>query len=182
MKGEMVPGSIRNGSGLLTGLLRCGHCGRKLNVHRRPDGRAQYACHNANVDHGRKKRISLGNLRIDAAVSAEVLALIAPLGLDAAPQAIAGRDRTGTQRLHQIELLLEQACCEAARAHRQYDAVDPLCDVGKNVAAGAFFLEIAPLMAVWRHISSLVFLDLLASSHKLEAQQCSTDYSLRRGR
>lgn len=59
---------------------------------------------------------------------------------------------------------------------------DPLCDVGKNVAAGAFFLEIAPLMAVWRHISSLVFLDLLASSHKLEAQQCSTDYSLRRGR
>jgi hypothetical protein len=37
-------------------------------------------------------------------------------------------------------------------------------------------------MAVWSHISSLVFLDLLASSHKLEAQQCSTDYSLRRGR
>lgn len=125
MKGEMVPGSIRNGSGLLTGLLRCGHCGRKLKVHHRPEGRARYACHNANVNHGRKKCISFGNLRIDAAVSAEVLALIAPLGLDAALQAIADRDRSGTERLEQIELALEQARYEAARAHRQYDAVDP---------------------------------------------------------
>lgn len=125
MKGEMVPGSIRNGSGLLTGLLRCGHCGRKLKVHHRPDGRARYACHNANVNHGRKKCISFGNFRIDAAVSAEVLALIAPLGLDAALQAIADRDRAGTERLQQIELALEQARFEAARAHRQYDAVDP---------------------------------------------------------
>jgi excisionase family DNA binding protein len=53
------------------------------------------------------------------------LALIAPLGLDAALQAIADRERTGTERLRQIELALEQARYEAARAHRQYDAVDP---------------------------------------------------------
>jgi DNA invertase Pin-like site-specific DNA recombinase len=32
MKGAMVPGSVRNGGGLLAGLLRCGHCGRKLKV------------------------------------------------------------------------------------------------------------------------------------------------------
>jgi len=32
MKGEMVKGSVRNGGGLLVGLLRCGHCGRKLKV------------------------------------------------------------------------------------------------------------------------------------------------------
>ena len=30
MKGEMVKGSVRNGGGLLVGLLRCGRCGRKL--------------------------------------------------------------------------------------------------------------------------------------------------------
>jgi len=64
-------------------------------------------------------------LRIDAAVSAEVLALIAPLGLDAALQANADRERAGMERLRQIELALEQARYEAARAHRQYDAVDP---------------------------------------------------------
>src|SRR5260370_36714507 len=64
-------------------------------------------------------------MRIDAAVAAEVLSLIAPLGLDAALQAIADRERAGTERLRQIELALEQSRYETARAHRQYDAVDP---------------------------------------------------------
>jgi excisionase family DNA binding protein len=127
MKGEMVPGSVRKGGGLLIGLLRCGHCGRKLKVlHNGPRGVARYVCNDASVNHGRRtKCISFGNLRIDAAVSAEVLALIAPLGLDAALQAIADREHVGTERLQQIELALEQARYEAARAHRQYDAVDP---------------------------------------------------------
>ena len=86
MKGEMVPGSVRNGGGLLIGLLRCGHCGRKLKVlHNGPRGVARYVCNDASVNHGRRtKCIAFGNMRIDAAVSAEVLSLIAPLGLDAA--------------------------------------------------------------------------------------------------
>src|SRR5229473_5900210 len=127
MKGEMVPGSVRNGGGLLIGLLRCGHCGRKLKVlHNGPRGVARYLCNDATVNHGRRtKCIAFGNIRIDAAVSAEVLSLIAPLGLDAALQAIADREHAATERLRQIELALEQARYEAARAHRQYDAVDP---------------------------------------------------------
>src|SRR5580704_12105786 len=44
MKGTMVAGSVRKGGGLLVGLLRCGHCGRKLKVlhHARRDTR--YIC------------------------------------------------------------------------------------------------------------------------------------------
>jgi excisionase family DNA binding protein len=127
MKGEMVPGSVRNGGGLLVGLLRCGHCGRKLKVqHNGLRGVARYLCNDAAVNHGRRtKCIAFGNMRIDAAVSAEVLSLIAPLGLEAALQAITDRERDGTQRLRQIELALEQARYEAARSHRQYDSVDP---------------------------------------------------------
>jgi hypothetical protein len=64
-------------------------------------------------------------MRIDAAVSAEVLSLVAPLGLEAALQAITDRERDGTQRLRQIELALEQARYEAARSQRQYNTVDP---------------------------------------------------------
>jgi excisionase family DNA binding protein len=64
-------------------------------------------------------------LRIDAAVSAEVLRVIAPLGLDAAIQTIAIRERCGTEQLRQRELALQQARYKAARAHRQYDACDP---------------------------------------------------------
>jgi excisionase family DNA binding protein len=127
MKGGMVPGSVRNGGGLLVGLLRCGHCGRKLKVHHNGlRGVARYLCNDADVNHGRRtKCIAFGNVRIDAAVSTEVLALIAPLGLEAALEAIADRERDGSQRLRQIELALEQGRYEAARSHRQYDAIDP---------------------------------------------------------
>ena len=127
MKGAIVPGSVRNGGGLLVGLLRCGHCGRKLKVHHNGlRGVARYLCNDADVNHGRRtKCIAFGNMRIDAAVSAEVLSLIAPLGLEAALQVVTERERDGTQRLRQIELALEQAHYEAARSHRQYDAVDP---------------------------------------------------------
>src|ERR1700739_1732007 len=126
MKGEMVPGSVRNGGGLLVGLLRCGHCGRKLKVQHNGHGVARYQCNDAAVNHGRRTKCSsFGNMRIDAAVSAEVLSLIAPLGREAALQAITDREREGAQRLGQIELALEHARYEAARSHRQYDAVDP---------------------------------------------------------
>jgi len=127
-RGEIVPGSVRNGGGLLGGLLRCGHCGRKLRVvqHNKSHGIARYVCNDAAENHGvRSSCIAFGNLRIDAAVSAEVLQVIAPLGLDAALQTVTERECAGTEQLRYRELALEQARYEAARAHRQYDAVEP---------------------------------------------------------
>jgi excisionase family DNA binding protein len=125
-RGEIVPGSVRNGGALLAGLLRCGHCGRKLHVVHHSVGGARYVCNSAMINHGQRTPcIAFGNLRIDAAVSAEVLRVIAPLGLEAALDAIAERDHAGLERLRQQELALQQARFEAARAHRQYNAVDP---------------------------------------------------------
>jgi hypothetical protein len=55
-----------------------------------------------------------------------VASLIAPLGQEAALQAITDRERDGTQRPRQIELALEHGrVMKRARSHRQYDAVDP---------------------------------------------------------
>src|ERR1700752_4093113 len=132
MKGTMVAGSVRKGGGLLVGLLRCGHCGRKLKVlhHARRDTR--YIC-NAEMDYASdKKCISFSNMRVDAAVSAEVLRAISPLAIEAALQLIADRERAGAERLRQSELALEQARYEATHARRQYDAVDP----GNRLVAG----------------------------------------------
>jgi excisionase family DNA binding protein len=127
MKGAMVPGLVRNGGGLLVGLLRCGHCGRKLRVqHNGLRGVARYVCNDADINHAaRTKCIAFGNMRIDAAVAAEALRVISPLALDAALQLIADRERAGAERLRHSELALEQARYEANRARRQYDAVDP---------------------------------------------------------
>src|SRR3954468_22931313 len=111
MKGAMVPGSVRNGGGVLVGLLRCGHCGRKLKVqHNGLRGVARYVCNDADVNHAaRTKCIAFGNMRVDAAVATEVLRVISPLALDAALQLIADHERSGTERLRQSELALEQA-------------------------------------------------------------------------
>jgi len=127
MKGAMVPGSVRNGGGLLVGLLRCGHCGRKLTVqHNGLRGVARYLCNGAKVNHAaRDKCITFGNMRIDAAVSAEVLGAISPLAMEAAVAAIAERERVSTDCIDQLEAALEQARYEAARAGRQYDKVEP---------------------------------------------------------
>jgi DNA invertase Pin-like site-specific DNA recombinase len=127
MKGAMVPGSVRNGGGLLAGLLRCGHCGRKLKVrHNGLRGVARYFCNDASVNHATKEKcIAFGNMRIDAAVSAEILRVISPFAIDAAIAVVADRERAGTGRITQLELALEQARYEAARAQRQYDAVEP---------------------------------------------------------
>lgn len=127
MKGAMVPGSVRNGGGLLAGLLRCGHCGRKLTVqHNGNRGVARYLCNGASVNHAaRDKCITFGNMRVDAAVSAEVLRAISPLATEAALVAIAEHERVGFERIAHLELALEQARFEAARAGRQYNAVEP---------------------------------------------------------
>jgi len=125
MKGTMVAGSVRKGGGLLVGLLRCSHCGRKLKVLHHAHRDTRYIC-NREMDYASdKKCIAFSNLRIDAAVSAEVLRVISPLAIEAASQVIADRERAGAERLRQSELALQQARYEATHARRQYDAVDP---------------------------------------------------------
>jgi excisionase family DNA binding protein len=125
MKGAMVPGSVRNGSGLLVGLLRCGHCGRKLKVHHNERRGARYVCTTDIANLSNKNCIAFSNMRIDAAVSAEVLCAVSPLAMEAALRLIADREEAGVERLRQCELALEQARYEATHARRQYDAVDP---------------------------------------------------------
>jgi len=128
MKGEMVRGSLRRGEALLAGLLRCGHCGRKLHVgYSGSTGDvSRYFCRGAQLNHGTAgKCISFGALRIDRAVGAEVLHLLKPLGIEAALRAIEQQAVQDDSKRRHLELALEQARFEAARAHRQYDAVDP---------------------------------------------------------
>ena len=117
-------GSIRRGSTLLNGLLRCGHCGRKLSVGY-GKGSSRYYCHGRTHLHGGKLCISFGALRVDESVSAEVLRQIQPMGVEAALSAIEARESETNDVRRQVELALEQAGYESNRAQRQYHAVDP---------------------------------------------------------
>ena len=95
---------------------------------------ARYVCTTDIANLSNKNCIAFSNMRIDAAVSAEVLRAVSPLAMEGALQLIADHEQAGAERLRQCELALEQARYEAMHARRQYDAVDPLCGVRKNVA------------------------------------------------
>ena len=120
--GATVKGAVRRGELLLAGLLRCGHCSRKLQVgYGGKTGR--YFC--VRTTHGTERCISIGGFSSDRAVGAEVLRILKPLGIDAAVKALKVEtdETSATQR--QLALALQQARYGATHARRQYDAVDP---------------------------------------------------------
>ena len=119
-----VKGAVRRGELLLPGLLRCGHCGRKLHVSY--SGKlGRYSCYGARTNHGTARCISISGLSIDSAVGAEVLRVLKPLGIEAAVKAIETQTGRTSAAQRQLELSLQQARYEVAHARRQYDAVDP---------------------------------------------------------
>jgi DNA invertase Pin-like site-specific DNA recombinase len=124
MSSALARGAAREGELLLPGLLRCGHCGRKLHVHY--GGKlGRYNCYGARANHGTERCISVSGLSIDAAIAKEVLRLLKPLGIEAAVQAIEAQSSQTTAAERQLELSLQQARYEASHARRQYDAIDP---------------------------------------------------------
>jgi excisionase family DNA binding protein len=127
MKGLMVRGAVRRGPSLLPGLLRCGHCGRRLHVsYSGVRGYVpRYSCRGAAINHGTDRCIAFGGLRVDEAIRREVLRVLTPGAIDAACRlADSGAQERAAVR-HAVELELREARYEAERARRQYDAVEP---------------------------------------------------------
>ena len=125
--GSLTRGAARRGEGLLAGLLRCGHCGRRVHVaYSGVKGKCvRYSCRGARLNHGTNNWcIAFGGLRVDAAVATEVLRLLRPLGIEAALKAVGMREQEHADARHHAELALTQARYEADLARRQYDAVD----------------------------------------------------------
>lgn len=125
---DPIQGSVRRGEALLVGLLRCGHCGCKLYVIYAGDQGAvgRYHCRGKSTVNPTAKCIGFGAGRVDAAVCAEVLQRLQPLGIEAALQAVETQERAGDDVRRHVGLALEQARYEASLARRQYDSVDPL--------------------------------------------------------
>jgi len=127
MKGAMVRGSVKRGAGLLAGLLRCGHCGRKMHVtYSGTKGRViRYGCRGALINHGAGSCINIGALRLERVIGEELLRVLSPLGLEAALEAARRIEDKRSQERAQKELALQQARYEAERARKQYDYADP---------------------------------------------------------
>src|SRR6266545_4634913 len=123
------PGVVRAGSALLSGLARCGRCGRRMTVRyhlRQQMTQPEYVCARQLTDYGAGQRCqALAGACVDALVTGQVLAALTPaaveVSLQAAQQMTAERaelERLWTQRL-------ERAAISADRARRCYRLAEP---------------------------------------------------------
>jgi DNA invertase Pin-like site-specific DNA recombinase len=120
-------GAPREGRALLQGLVRCGRCGRRMQVGYSGTGgqRPTYACARAALDTGEAACQQISGKRVDQVVLDVVFAALAPASLRATTEALSHAEAEHLQGLRAFEAALERARYEAERARRQFDAVEP---------------------------------------------------------
>ena len=109
-------GAVRHGDALLTGLLRCGHCGNKLHIQYPGPRSFRYECVSHRLDGEQSCSVMFGGLKADHLVSDAILRCLRPIGVRAAVQAIENLQGASDERVRHQELALEQARYEVARA------------------------------------------------------------------
>jgi DNA invertase Pin-like site-specific DNA recombinase len=155
-EGDESMAAIRAGQGLLVGLLRCGHCGRKLHV-RYWGGRgtnARYLC-KGDYDDGGRYCIGFGGSSVDRRVGQELLKVIAPLGVEASLRALEELNAGGAAQRAALSRKLEQLVYEARKAFEQYDAVDARNRLAASELERRWNEKLEEIEAVKQRLSSL---------------------------
>jgi len=122
--------AVRSGHGLLTGLLRCGRCGRKLHIRYwgRHGTASRYLCL-GDFQSGGSYCLGFGGATVDRRLSEHILGVISPQGVEASLVAIARLQEDlqgdGSDKRSALERQLQQARYEAERAFAQFDQVEP---------------------------------------------------------
>jgi hypothetical protein len=118
-----APGVPRAGAALLSGLLVCGACGRRMHAGYRTKAKPYYECMRRKLEGS--TCAGLGAAAVDDLVAQQVLRALTPAALELSIQAMQNIHQERA-RLHQHwEQRLERATQEAERAERQYQAVEP---------------------------------------------------------
>jgi DNA invertase Pin-like site-specific DNA recombinase len=124
-QGDESMAAIRAGQGLLVGLLRCGHCGRKLHV-RYWGGRgthARYLCR-GDYDDGGQYCLGFGGASVDRRLGQKLLEVISPLGVEASLRALEELSTGDAAQRIALSSKVQQLEYEARKAFEQYDVVD----------------------------------------------------------
>ena len=127
MKKNCARKSARGGRALLTGLMRCGRCGRMMRVfYGMAKGNAhRYQCRGDDGHVGAGLCIGIGGVRIDRAVAQQILEAVSDRAVDAAIFAADRVERSRRDVVAAVERELETARYDASLASRRYELVDP---------------------------------------------------------
>jgi len=119
-------GAPREGAALLKGLLYCGRCGRRMQVHyAQPGNRYTYVCSRAVADYAEPLCQSLTGMGLDELAARHILAAVEPAALEASMAAVADVERERAELQQHWRLRLERAQYDVERASRQYRACEP---------------------------------------------------------
>ena len=155
-EGDESTTAIRAGQGLLVGLVRCGHCGRKLHV-RYWGGRgtnARYLC-KGDYDDGGQYCIGFGGSSVDRRVGQELLKVITPLGVEASLRALEELSAGDVAQRTALSRKLEQLMYEARKAFEQYDAVDARNRLAASELERRWNEKLEEIEAIKQRLSSL---------------------------
>lgn len=127
MKKNCARKSARGGRALLTGLMRCGRCGRMMRVfYGQAKGNAhRYQCRGDDAHVGAGLCIGIGGVRIDRAVALQIIEAVSDRAVEAAIFASDQVERSRMEVGAAVERELEAARYNAALASRRYELVDP---------------------------------------------------------
>ena len=120
-------GAVREGAALLQGIATCASCGRRLNVYYQSSNSTPgYYCPGNHIINSRGQWcMRVGGARIDKAVSAAFLEVVAPAGMQAALQAEELIETEYDSAVAQWRLQVEQARYQTDRTERRYRSVEP---------------------------------------------------------
>ncbi len=127
MKKNCARKSARGGRALLTGLMRCGRCGRMMRVfYGMGKGNAhRYQCRGDDAHVGAGLCIGIGGVRIDRAVALQILDAVSDRAVEAAIFASDQVERSTNDVVSAAVRDLEAATYDASLAARRYELVDP---------------------------------------------------------
>jgi hypothetical protein len=127
MKKNCARKSARGGRALLTGLMRCGRCGRMMRVfYGMAQGNAhRYQCRGDDAHVGAGLCIGIGGVRIDRAVALQILEAVSDRAVEAAIFASDRVEGARQEAITAVERELEAGRYDASLAARRYELVDP---------------------------------------------------------
>lgn len=121
---SIARGIVRGGEPLLSGLVVCGRCGRRMYISS-GGGYHRYSCHLERNSYGGDLCQSLATRSVDAEVSEWVLRALEPASIELSLAAVATLEQERSRLTETWRQRLERAQYEVDRNMREYKLVEP---------------------------------------------------------